>query len=267
MNHGTQFIRQSRREMTTQSRNKWRTRSARRNFLKMPRAAEAESQNNKTEKSSSEQPKLKRVKAWMTECQKCNQPSRVATKSHMWGKGHSEKKPEGKNKIQSKTWQQQRLSKTWRTMKWLQKSSGQRRQQDDGQTTKVAGKHPKGKWTSRPKATQVEKQWNSMRRHTNGKKTCQDTVSNARTKMTKSQRSASNDQVGQQKSQQHEDTTHNKMYQVIEHERQYEQRMINHRSQPKKKTRPSEWSESQAKNLDSNKNKTCTNGQKQSKDD
>ena len=26
----------------------------------------------------------------MTESQKCNQPSRVATKSHKWGKGHSE---------------------------------------------------------------------------------------------------------------------------------------------------------------------------------
>ena len=40
-----------------------RTLRARRNFLKMQRAAEAERQNNKTEKSSSEQPNLKRVKA------------------------------------------------------------------------------------------------------------------------------------------------------------------------------------------------------------
>ena len=28
----------------------------------------------------------------MTECQKCNKPGRVATRSHKWEKGHSEKR-------------------------------------------------------------------------------------------------------------------------------------------------------------------------------
>ena len=111
----------------------------------------------------------------MTESQKCNQPSRVATKSHKWGKGHSETTA---NRQHRKTIENMATAKTIEDLDDHEMTPESKLPKE---AARIKDKRPRGPVNIQraneqagPKPHKSRSNEKHMKRHTNGKKTCQD---------------------------------------------------------------------------------------------